>query len=158
MLSGGLITLLTPFQLVAVLRRRWPGLHRMSGRLLVIAGLLTAICGLTFVGGRGTIGGTVMDVGFTLYGTLLGLAAVQTYRSAHRREFDRHRTWALRFFCLAIASWLYRVHYGLWYFVTGGLWSEPDFSGGFDKVQVFAFYLPYLLLLEVYLRREPLRL
>jgi hypothetical protein len=54
---------------------------------------------------------------------------------------------------LALSSWLYRVHYGLWFLVTGGLGSEPDFSGLFDRVQVFAFYLPYLLALEIWLRR-----
>ena len=45
---------------------------------------------------------------------------------------------------LALASWLYRVHYGLWEVLIDGAGSRPDFSGPFDVIQVFAFYLPYL--------------
>jgi hypothetical protein len=35
---------------------------------------------------------------------------------------------------------------------TDGVASNKDFSGTFDLVQNFAFYVPYLLLLEFYLR------
>jgi hypothetical protein len=31
------------------------------------------------------------------------------------------------------------------YLVTDGLWSNPQFTGGFDLVQSFAFFLPYLV-------------
>jgi hypothetical protein len=95
-----------------------------------------------------------MDIGFALYGLLLLLAALQTIRHARARRFALHQTWALRLFWLALASWLYRVHYGLWYLATDGLWSNPQFTGGFDLVQNFAFYLPYLLGVEVYLKRR----
>jgi hypothetical protein len=53
---------------------------------------------------------------------------------------------------LAIGSWLYRMHYTLWYMTTGGLGSERDFSGPFDQIQLFAFYLPYLAALELWFR------
>lgn len=157
MIAGGIITCLVPFQLIRPLRRRLPAVHRLSGRIIGAAAIVTAIGGLLYIPLRGTIGGWPMDAGFTLYGALTLLTAVQTVRHARAKRFDAHYVWALRFFWLAIGSWLYRVHYGLWYLATDGLWSNPDFTGAFDLVQNFAFYLPYLIGVEVYLARRRYR-
>lgn len=153
MLAGGVITLLVPLQLIGPLRQRVPALHRISGRIIAAAAIVTAVGGLAYIALRGTIGGWPMDLGFSLYGALTLLAATQTYRHARARRLDQHHAWALRFFWLAIGSWLYRAHYGLWYAATDGLWSLRDFSGPFDLVQNFAFYLPYLIGVEIYLRQ-----
>lgn len=153
MIAGAIVTLLVPLQLIGPLRRRVPAVHRWSGRLIALAAVATAIGGLIYIPMRGTIGGLPMDAGFTLYGLLLLGCATQTYRHARARRMAAHRAWALRFFWLAIGSWLYRVHYGLWYLATGGLWSNPEFTGAFDLVQNVGFYLPYLLGVEIYLRR-----
>ena len=80
------------------------------------------------------------------------VAAVMTVCHARRRQKERHLQWALRFFVLAIASWLYRLHYVVWHATTGGLASEKDFSGFFDQIQNFAFFVPYLIALEIYFR------
>ncbi len=157
MLAGAVITLLVPFQLIGPLRRRAPKLHRWSGRIIAACAIITAIGGLIYIPLRGTIGGWPMDAGFTLYGMLILLTATQTYRFARARRVTDHNAWALRLFWLAIGSWLYRVHYGLWYLATDGLWSNPDFTGGFDLVQNFAFYLPYLIGVELYLARKRYR-
>ncbi|MDX8347075.1 DUF2306 domain-containing protein [Cognatiyoonia sp. IB215446] len=157
MIAGALVTCLVPFQLVRPLRNRFLGLHRWSGRVIGSAAILTAIGSLIYIPLRGTIGGWPMDAGFTLYGALTLIAALQTIRFARARQFARHRNWALRFFWLAIGSWLYRVHYGLWYLATDGLWSNPDFTGAFDLVQNVAFYLPYLIGVEIYLARKRYR-
>lgn len=158
MLVGGIVTFLVPLQLIGPLRRRVPRMHRWSGRMIALAAILTAMGGLIYIPLRGTIGGWPMDAGFMVYGILLLGCAVQTYRHARAGRFCVHRAWALRFFWLAIGSWLYRVHYGLWYLATDGLWSNPDFTGAFDLFQNVGFYLPYLIGVEVYLRRRPARL
>jgi hypothetical protein len=122
--------------------------------LIIVAGVATALGGLVYIALRGTIGGTPMDIGFSLYGVLLLGAALQTIRHARAGHFAEHHKWALRFFWLALGSWFYRVHYGLWYLATDRLWSNPQFTGGFDLVQNFAFFLPYLIGVEIYLRRR----
>ncbi|MEL6481267.1 MAG: DUF2306 domain-containing protein [Pseudomonadota bacterium] len=152
MITGAVITFLAPFQLVGYLRRRWPGLHRLSGRVLVATALVTAIGGLGFIFIRGTEGGWIMDVGAFGYGACVLVCAVETLRHARAGRFARHREWALRLFVLAIASWIYRMHYVLWYLATDGLWSNEDFTGAFDLVTIFAFYIPYLILIEIYIR------
>jgi hypothetical protein len=50
------------------------------------------------------------------------------------------------------------VHYGLWYLATGGAASNPDFTGAFDRVQNFAFFVPYLILVQIWIAyRSPRR-
>ncbi len=51
---------------------------------------------------------------------------------------------------LVIASWLYRMHYVVWDWMTGGWGVTPDMTGPFDRFQAWAFYLSYFILLELY--------
>ena len=152
MVTGAIITFLAPLQLLAPLRRRFPAIHRWSGRALCALAVVTAVAGLVYMAFRPTIGGPLMSLAFAGYGVCVLVAAFQTVRFARAREFERHRRWALRMFFLAIGSWLYRVQYQIWFLATGGLWMEPDFSGPFDLFQLFAFYVPYLVGLEFYFR------
>ena len=156
MLTGAVLTVLAPLQLVPVLRRRWPALHRGLGRGLAGLAVVTAVAGLAYIGLRGTVGGAMMDVAFAGYGALLLVAAVQAVRMARAGQWGRHRDWALRLFVLAMGSFLYRLQYALWYIATDGAASRPDFTGAFDIAAMWTFYLPYLAALEVWLRlRRP---
>ncbi|MEM1360104.1 MAG: DUF2306 domain-containing protein [Pseudomonadota bacterium] len=157
MITGGLITGLAPLQLLGIVRRRWPAIHRWSGRVLVCLAALTGVSGLTYIALRGTIGGLDMSLSFSLNGVLMILCAVQTIRFARRRRFDRHRRWALRLAVLCIGSWLYRLHYGLWVLSVGSVGMKDDFTGAFDLVNIWAFYLPYLVALEIWFRWEARR-
>jgi hypothetical protein len=153
MIAGALLTTLALLQPIAAIRDRWPRLHRWNGRLLIAAALATAAGGLIYIAAQGTIGGPGMSAGFALYGALMGLAAGMTWRTAGTPDIARHRRWGLRLVCLAIGSWLYRVQYGLWFAITGG-WgsSTDDFTGPFDLFMFTGFFLPQLLLLELWLR------
>ncbi len=155
MVTGAVITLLAPPQLLPTVRNRFPAVHRAIGYLVCGCAVLTALGGLAYIALRQTVGGPLMDFAFAGYGLCVLVAASQTIRFARARAFDRHRRWALRMFVLAIGSWLYRVHYQIWYLATGGLWMEPGFSGPFDLFQLFAFYVPYLIGLEIYFRLKP---
>lgn len=150
--AGGVILVLGCIQLIGAVRARYPALHRWLGRIYTAAALFAGFGGLTFIATKGTIGGTVMDIGFALYGVLMIVAAVQTYRHARARRLETHRAWALRLFALAIGSWLYRMDYGFWLLLTGGAGHTEDFRGPFDMLMAFSFYVPNLLVTEVYIR------
>ena len=150
--AGGIILVLGSSQLLTGLRTRFPAVHRWVGRIYVSASVLTAIGGLLFIGLRGTIGGATMNVGFALYGLLTLVAAVETWRHAVAGRLMQHRAWSLRLYALAIGSWLYRMDYGFWIMATDGVGHTNVFSGLFDKIMAFFFYLPNLLVVEVYLR------
>ncbi|MEM7356412.1 MAG: DUF2306 domain-containing protein [Acidobacteriota bacterium] len=152
--AGGVILILGCVQLLGGVRARYPGLHRWTGRLYVSAALLAATGGLLFIAVKGTIGGPVMNVGFSLYGILMLVAAVETLRHARAGAFDRHRAWALRLYALAIGSWLYRMDYGFWFMLVGKAGHTSDFRGAFDYFMAFFFYLPNLLVVEIFLRSQ----
>ena len=152
--AGGLILVLGCIQLVEAVRMRYPAAHRWLGRVYVVASLLTAVGGLSFIAARGTIGGWPMDLAFTGYGILTGLAAVQTVRYARAGRLDRHRAWGIRLFALAIGSWLYRMDYGFWFLVSGGAGHTDLFRGPFDYFMDYWFYLPNLLVAEVFIGRR----
>lgn len=154
MLTGALITLLAPLQLLAPLRRRFPAVHRWSGYAFFVAALVTAVGGLSFIAMNRTIGGPVMDIAFALYGACVLVCSVQVVRHARARNFAIHREWALRIFVLAMGSWLYRMQYGVWFAVMGDRGIGENFSGPFDYFQDFAFFVPYLIGVEVFLRWE----
>lgn len=151
---GGIILVLGSIQLISSLRNRWPAFHRWVGRIYVTASMLAAIGGLVFIFTTGTIGGTVMNMGFGLYGVLMFIAAVLTWRYAATKQMGLHRAWALRLYALAIGSWLYRMDYGFWFLLANKWGHEHNFSGPFDHVMAFFFYLPNLLVAEIFIRRN----
>lgn len=154
MLLGGLVMILAPLQLIARVRHDYPRVHRLAGRLVVLAAIVVSFGGFIYIVRHGTIAGPLMDIGFALYGALMAVAAVQTIRFARKGDVRRHNNWALRLLVLLAGSLIYRLHYVFWYLVTGGLWSNEQLTGPFDQVQYFAFYLPYLALLEIWIRRR----
>lgn len=150
--AGGVILALGCIQLMGGVRRRWPAVHRWIGRVYVAAAFLAGLGGLTFIATNRTIGRTPMDVGFGLYGVLMLVASVQAYRHARARRLDTHRAWALRLFALAIGSWLYRMDYGFWLLLAKGVGHTQTFTGPFDHVMDFFFYIPNLLVAEAFIR------
>ncbi|WP_170789566.1 DUF2306 domain-containing protein [Ruegeria lacuscaerulensis] len=152
--AGTVLVALVPLQLLKGVRRTFTGFHRQLGRVLVALALFTGLAGMTYIPLRGTIGGSVMSAAFFLYGLCLFTAALMVARMALNKDRAGHWAWGLRLFWLALGSWLYRVHYTIWYLLTGGLGSEPDFSGPFDLVQNFAFYVPYLMAVQLWITRK----
>jgi hypothetical protein len=57
-------------------------------------------------------------------------------------------------FALAIGSWLYRMDYGFWLLFTDGLGHTDTFHGPFDYFMDFWFYIPNLLVAELFIRRQ----
>ena len=151
-LTGGVLLLLGPVQLVGPLPRTFPTVHRWLGRLYVACAALAGAGGLIFIVTKGTIGGLAMDVGFGLYGALMVACALLTYVHARAGRYEIHRAWAIRLFALSVGSWLYRMEYGFWFLVADGVGHTSGFTGWFDVVMAFFFYLPNLVVAEVFIR------
>ena len=151
-LTGAILLVLGPVQFIGAIRRRVPAVHRWLGRLYVLSAGVAGVFGLSFIAMKGTVGGPIMSLGFGLYGALMALCALQTYRHGRARRLDLHRAWATRLFALAIGSWLYRLEYGFWILATDGLGATKAFSGWFDHLMAFFFYLPNLAVAELVIR------
>jgi hypothetical protein len=150
--TGGVLLLLGPVQLIAAIRNHIPAIHRWLGRLYVTAAAIAGLGGLGFILAKGTVGGPAMDIGFGLYGTLMVLCAALAFTNARAKRFEVHRAWAIRLFALAIGSWLYRMEYGFWFLCFGTAGHTANFRGPFDMVMDFAFYLPNLAVAEAFIR------
>lgn len=151
-ITGGILLLLGPIQLIGRVRRALPALHRWLGRAYVLSAALAGLGGLGFIVSTGTIGGSLMNLGFGLYGTLMVAAAVLAYMHARAGRLAVHRAWAIRLYALTVGSWLYRMEYGFWFLSVGKLGHTSHFSGWFDGVMVFFFYLPNLAVAELFIR------
>ncbi|MCW8879995.1 MAG: DUF2306 domain-containing protein, partial [Kangiellaceae bacterium] len=152
--AGGIILILGSVQLVSAVRERYPQLHRWIGRVYLSACMLTALGGLAFILVNGTIGGIVMDIGFSIYGTLMLVCAINAFINARRQNFCLHKAWAIRLYALAIGSWLYRMDYGFWLLLADGAGHNSNFQGPFDYVMNFFFYVPNLIVAEIIIRRQ----
>jgi len=152
--AGAVLLLLGPVQLIGEIRAKAPAVHHWIGRLYALAAFAAGVGGLTFIALKGTVGGMMMNVAFAAYGGLTVLAAVETVRHAMARRIETHRAWAIRLFALAIGSWLYRMGYGLFFAIMGA--DDPGhtaaFDGWFDYVMDWAFFVPPLIVAEMFIR------
>lgn len=157
MVAGAILTIGAPLQALPILRRRWPHVHRRAGYGLFGLALVTGVGGLVYIALNGTVGGWWMSLWFTVYGACLMGAAANTVYYAIDKDMSRHAAWATRLIILAVGSWIYRMHYVIWYSLTDRLASNDAFTGLFDQIQVFAFFVPYLLLAELGMRWQRAR-
>ena len=122
-----LYALLGAFQFPARLRRRWPGWHRGSGRLLVGAGLVVAVSGLWmtlfYPGAPG--GGLLWAVRLTV-GTMMAASLVLGLAAIRHRDIAAHRAWMIRAYALGLGA-------GTQVFTQGigeGLFGTTELSTG----------------------------
>ncbi|MDQ0465400.1 hypothetical protein QO010_003187 [Caulobacter ginsengisoli] len=85
---------IAPLQFVAAIRRRWPGFHRLNGRLYLLACAIGAPAG--FVLAFGVTAGPVAGLGFSIPAVLWPLFTWLGWRAAVERRFGDHRAWMLR--------------------------------------------------------------
>lgn len=145
--SGLVFAVLGPLQFMAPLRRRFPLVHRMSGRLFLPVGILSGVAAFA------------ITLSFPMWGgaqnTAISLAAsafmvfcfVFAFRLVRQRQFARHREWMIRGFALGIGVGLFR-----WLLndVLPPLGIE-DFNARWDIVTAVSFPI-MLLAAEIWIR------
>ena len=94
------------FQFSARLRRRHPGWHRRTGRVLVALGLAVAFSGLwmtlAYPQKEGT--GDILWVTRLLVSTGMGAAVILGLLAIRRRDIRSHRAWMTRAYALALGA------------------------------------------------------
>jgi uncharacterized membrane protein YozB (DUF420 family) len=150
-LLAAVMTLTGLFQLLPVVRRRWPRAHRISGRVFLSTALLLSIGGLWLVWVRGTMLTFTGGIGISFNAGLIFLFAGYAWRTAVQRRIVEHRRWALRLFITANGVWFMRLGYIIWGAGTGGLGIGDAMDGPFDYFLAFGNVLVPLALLEIYL-------
>lgn len=156
LLLAVIVMLLGSLQLIPQIRTRLPVFHRWSGRLYLLAVVVTSIAGLYMLFVHGTVGGLVLQVAQSLDAFLILVFAGVALRAAMQRDFKAHRRWALRLFMVVSAVWFFRVGLMLWLVIhQAPVGFDPNtFTGPFVTFIAFAQYVIPLLVLECYFRAQ----
>ncbi len=150
-ISVTIYCLLGAFQFVPSLRAYRPKWHRMSGRLLVVMGLIAAASGLwmsqfydlpAYDGALLYLFRLIFGFGM-IAAILLGLRAVQ------RRDITRHRVWMMRGYAIALGAGTQTVVMMPWVIAFG-------MPGEFPRALLMgAGWVINLLVVEWITRRRP---
>ncbi len=154
LLAASLVVVSGALQLVPQLRRRAPTLHRWNGRLYLSCAVLASVAGLFMLWTRGTVGDAWQHAATTLNALLVVAFAAMTLRAALKRDFVRHRRWALRLYVVVLGVWFFRIALALWLGVFGGPFGfDPaTFAGPALTSIAFAAFLLPLAVVELYWR------
>ena len=135
-----------PLQFVRAVRTRWPGFHRISGRVYVAACAIGTPSG--FMLALGTTAGAFAGTGFALLAILSGAFTWLGWRAAVERRFGDHREWMLRSYALTSAAITLRLMLPASIFLLGF-----EFDSAY-RVIAWISWLTNLALVEYVIRRS----
>jgi uncharacterized membrane protein len=137
---------LGPWQFVPGLRTLRPQLHRWSGRMYLLAGVLPGgIAGL-YVSSF-AFGGVINQLGFAVLAVLWLASGVQGYRAIRAGRVSAHRLWMLRNFALTFAAVTLRIYLGT--FAAMGIPFETFYAW-----LGWLCWVPNVLFIEWYIYRS----
>ena len=102
LLPGIAFMLLGPVQLTPAIRRRWPAVHRVSGRVFVLSGLLTGISAIAMALTFPVLVSHITTAANVISGTAMIVALVIAFRAILHRDIERHRTWMIRAYAIGL--------------------------------------------------------
>jgi uncharacterized membrane protein len=94
-LPGGLFLGLAPFQFAPSVRQKHLRLHRWTGRVLVVSGLIIGASAL-MMSFKLNIGGPNETAATTLFAIVFLICLAKAYLHIRRKEVARHREWMIR--------------------------------------------------------------
>jgi hypothetical protein len=137
-----LISLSATFQLVPMIRSRFPVFHRWNGRLFLVVGFFGAISGLYMTWGIGSRLSDLGALGVTLNGILIPVFVYLAWRTAVNRNFALHRRYAVHAFILINGVWSFRLYLMSWYMIHQGPYGNSRLiDGPADVALSLASYL-----------------
>jgi uncharacterized membrane protein len=155
---GGLAMLIAPLQLSSRVRARRPKVHRIAGRVGLVAIGVAGLAGLVLAPFNSA--GAVGVAGFGLLAVAWLASAAMSYRTIRRGDVRAHRRWALRTFTLTYAAVTLRLWLGVLIplqMAVGGIDADLAFDRAYQLVP-FLCWVPNLALVEMHLnRRRPRR-
>jgi uncharacterized membrane protein len=94
-LPGALFLVLAPFQFSRSFRKKHLRLHRWSGRVLLVCGLIIGVSAL-IMSFKMNIGGPNETAATTLFAIVFLICITKAYLYIRRKEVARHREWIIR--------------------------------------------------------------
>jgi uncharacterized membrane protein len=131
-LAGVLFGVLGPLQFVRALRLRFGSLHRLAGRVFVLAGAGLALSGLGLLLQVESITTGLLDAARGIFGLALLAALVLGVAAARARHMLRHRAWMIRAYAIGMGTGIVALVMFPIYLITG----EPPTGLASDIVVV----------------------
>ncbi|MEM8681961.1 MAG: DUF2306 domain-containing protein [Pseudomonadota bacterium] len=102
-LIGGAVALaIGPFQLSSRIRSRNPSLHRLLGRIYVIAIMIGGVAGLSLA--VSASGGLPAKFGFGMMAVVWLSSTAMAFVSIRRRRIAEHQAWMIRSYAVTLAA------------------------------------------------------
>ncbi|SDQ81630.1 DUF2306 domain-containing protein [Pseudoxanthomonas sp. CF125] len=151
-----LVVLAATIQMLPIVRRHWPRIHRMSGRAFLVSALVLGLGGLIMSLFRGGSNDGIRQAAGVLNTLMIVIFAAMAWRMAMVRRFAVHRKWALRLFMAVAGVWFFRIGLMLWLVIfQAPVGFDPKtFTGPFLTFLSYAKFLLPLLFLEIYFAAE----
>ncbi len=114
--------LLGAFQFAPGLRRRWPGFHRLAGRLVLLCGLIAGLSGLwmtQFFLFSLQSQSTLLYSFRMLFGSAMVLSIAQGLVAILRRDIAQHRAWMIRGYAIGQGVGTQALTALLWLLIFG---------------------------------------
>ncbi len=125
--AAALYSILGAFQFSSGLRRRWPGWHRVAGRLLILCGLLVGLSALWmtlfYPGANGN--SNLLFALRLLFGVAMLAAIVLGYTTIRRGKVMQHRAWMARAYAIGLGAGTQVLTQGIGEMIAG----PPDEFG-----------------------------
>lgn len=148
------VSLAGALQLIPWLRDRYPSFHRWNGRIFLLLAYGVGLSGLFMIWEHGAALDIMGPWGISLNGVLILVFATLAWRAALARDFDSHRTWALRTYIVANGQWFFRVGLFAWFILARGKGLGANLDGPVAIFWEFGCYLLPLAVLELYLHMK----
>ena len=140
--------MLGPLQFVRALRLRFGTLHRLTGRVFVLAGAGLGLSGLALLLHVESIATGLLDTARGAFGLALITALVLGVAAARARDMRRHRTWMIRAYAIGMGTGTVALVMFPIYLITG---APP--SGLAADIVVVGMWLLNIALGEWVVRR-----
>jgi uncharacterized membrane protein len=118
-LSGIIFNLLGPFQFILAIRQRWPMIHRVSGRLFILAGLVSAVSALWMNQFFPAFGGILKYSSNLIFGLGSIIAIGLALHAILRRRVLDHRAWMIRAYAMGLGVATQRLLLMPYFFAFG---------------------------------------
>lgn len=138
-ITGSLFMIFAPLQFVQKIRLRYPRFHRISGRILVVLGLIIGITALV-MSFKMAIGGANETAATFVFAIIFLFSLIKSFYHILRRDVALHREWMIRMFAIGFAIATVRPIVGM-FFAFSHL-SPHEFFG-------IAFWLGFTIHLVV---------
>ncbi len=148
-LAGLAFGITGPMQFVRALRNRFGALHRVSGRIFVLSGVVIGLSGLSILAQVVSQRTPMVDIARGLFGLALLVALAMALIAIRNRDFRRHRAWAIRSYAIGMGLGTVALVFIPLYIVTG----QPPVGLTSDILFVVTWVMN-MVVAEVIIRRS----